>query len=200
MLVYFDPWMAGVVYPGLIIVGLIALPYIDSNPKGNGYYTLRERPFAIATFMFGFLILWVLLIFFGTFLRGPNWNFYGPYEYWDAHKAVALNNVDVSNFFWNILMHRARPGPADRPDLPIFVMAFYREWLGIVLVAGYLFILPVILRFTVFRKMYATMGLIRYTVMIMLLLFMALMPIKMVLRWLFNLKYFIYLPEFSANL
>ena len=200
MLVYFDPWMAGVVYPGLIIVGLIALPYIDSNPKGNGYYTLRERPFAIATFMFGFLILWVLLIFFGTFLRGPNWNFYGPYEYWDPHKAVALNNVDVSNFFWNILMHRARPGPADRPDLPIFIMAFYREWLGIVLVAGYLFILPVILRFTVFRKMYATMGMIRYTVMIMLLLFMAMMPIKMVLRWLFNLKYFIYLPEFSANL
>ena len=34
----------------------------------------------------------------------------------------------------------------------------------------------------------------------MLLLFMALMPIKMVLRWLFNLKYFIYLPEFNANL
>jgi hypothetical protein len=200
MLVYFDPWMAGVVYPGLIIVGLIALPYIDSNPKGNGYYTLKERPFAIATFMFGFLILWVLLIFFGTFLRGPNWNFYGPYEYWDAHKAVALNNVDVSNFFWNILMHRARPGPADRPDLPIFVMAFYREWLGIVLVLGYLFVLPVILKFTVFRKMYSTMGLVRYTVMIMLLLFMALMPIKMVLRWLFNLKYFIYLPEFSANL
>ena len=29
---------------------------------------------------------------------------------------------------------------------------------------------------------------------------MALMPIKMVLRWIFNLKYFIYLPEFNANL
>ena len=79
-------------------------------------------------------------------------------------------------------------------------MAFYREWLGIVLVGIYLFILPVVLRFTIFRKMYATMGLVRYSVMIMLLLFMALMPIKMVLRWLFNLKYFIYLPEFSANL
>ncbi|MDQ3440481.1 MAG: hypothetical protein M3478_09050, partial [Planctomycetota bacterium] len=36
MLVYFDPWMAGVVYPGLIIVGLIAMPFIDTNPKGNG--------------------------------------------------------------------------------------------------------------------------------------------------------------------
>ena len=44
------------------------------------------------------------------------------------------------------------------------------------------------------------MGTIRYTIMVLLLLFMALMPLKMVLRWLFNLKYFIYFPEFNANL
>jgi hypothetical protein len=199
MLVYFDPWMAGVVYPGLIIMGLIAMPYIDTNPRGSGYYTLRERPFAIATFMFGFLILWVLLIFFGTFLRGPNWNFYGPYEYWDAHKAVALNNVDVSNFWWNKICDRARP-TSDNNPVPFLPFWIVREWLGIVLVLAYLFVLPVILRYTVFRKMYDGMGLIRYGVMIMLLLLMALMPIKMVLRWLFNLKYFIYLPEFNANL
>ncbi|HEX6738999.1 MAG TPA: hypothetical protein VF310_12040, partial [Vicinamibacteria bacterium] len=39
MLVYYDPWLAGVVFPSLIIVGLMAIPYIDLNPKGNGYYT-----------------------------------------------------------------------------------------------------------------------------------------------------------------
>ena len=74
MLVYFDPWLAGVVLPGLIVVGLIAIPYIDKNPKGNGYYTFKERRFAISTFMFGFVILWSVLIIFGTFLRGPNSN------------------------------------------------------------------------------------------------------------------------------
>jgi hypothetical protein len=37
-------------------------------------------------------------------------------------------------------------------------------------------------------------------VMVTLLLLLVLMPTKMVLRWLFNLKYFIYLPEFNANL
>ena len=42
MLVYFDPWLAGVVLPGLIIVGLICIPYIDKNPKGNGVLT-RSR-------------------------------------------------------------------------------------------------------------------------------------------------------------
>ena len=61
-------------------------------------------------------------------------------------------------------------------------------------------IVPVILRFTIFRRMYENMGAIRYVIMVFLLLLMALMPIKMVLRWLFNLKYFIYLPEFNANL
>jgi hypothetical protein len=48
--------------------------------------------------------------------------------------------------------------------------------------------------------MYEQMGGIRYAIMVMLLLLMMLMPIKMVLRWMFNLKYFIYLPEFNANL
>ena len=52
MLVYFDPWMAGVALPVLIILGLAAIPYLDVNPKGNGYYTLRERAFAVLTFNF----------------------------------------------------------------------------------------------------------------------------------------------------
>src|SRR5207247_6943310 len=68
MLVYFDPWMAGVVLPTMIIVGLIAMPYIDFNQKGNGYFTFRERKFALSMWMYGFVVLWVVLIVFGTFL------------------------------------------------------------------------------------------------------------------------------------
>src|SRR5262245_19637335 len=52
MLVYFDPWMAGVVLPSLIIVGLMVIPYIDTNTNGNGYYTVSERKFAIGTYLF----------------------------------------------------------------------------------------------------------------------------------------------------
>ena len=55
MLVYYDPWLAGVVFPSLIIVGLMAIPYIDTNPKGNGYFTFKERKTEIGLFMFGFL-------------------------------------------------------------------------------------------------------------------------------------------------
>src|SRR6266568_4471398 len=134
MLVYFDPWMAGVVYPGLIILGLAIMPFIDTNPKGNGYYTLKERPFAIATWLFGFLILWVVLIFFGTFLRGPNWNFFGPYEFWDAHKQEALNNIDISNVWWELILKKARPMPTQYPDQPMLLIILKREWLGIILV------------------------------------------------------------------
>ncbi|MEK6237374.1 MAG: hypothetical protein N2C14_21900, partial [Planctomycetales bacterium] len=100
MLVYYDPWMAGVVLPSLVVAGLAAIPYIDFNKKGNGYYTIEERPFAYSVFQLGFLQLWVVLIIMGTFLRGPNWGFFGPYETWDAHKVEVLNNVDLSMYFW----------------------------------------------------------------------------------------------------
>ena len=40
----------------------------------------------------------------------------------------------------------------------------------------------------------------RYMVMTNLLLFMALLPIKMILRWTVNLKYFISMPEYLLNL
>src|SRR5260221_7506970 len=100
MLVYYDPWLAAGVFPSLIIVGLLAIPYIDRNPKGAGYYSFNERKFAIIPFLFGFLILWVTLIFLGTFLRGPGWNFFGPFEEWDPHKVLVLNNVNLSEYFW----------------------------------------------------------------------------------------------------
>ena len=140
-----------------------------------------------------------LLIFFGTFLRGPNWSFFGPYQFWDLHKQEALNNQDISNIFWNRIMHTARP---TRDNNPVGVLPFWlvREWLGFILVAAYFLLVPVLLAYTVFRRMYENMGGIRYSIMVILLLFMAMMPIKMVLRWLFNMKYFIFLPEFNANL
>jgi len=87
MLVYYDPWIAGVLLPGLIILGLCAIPYIDKNPKGNGYYCFKDRKWEITIFLFGFVVLWVWLIIIGTFLRGPNWDIYWPWESWLIHKA-----------------------------------------------------------------------------------------------------------------
>jgi Cytochrome b(C-terminal)/b6/petD len=189
MLVYYDPWLAGVVFPGLIIVGLGAIPYIDNNPKGNGYYTLKDRKWEIGTFLFGFLILWILLVILGTFLRGPNWNFFGPYEYWDLHKLEALNNINLSEIIWIKLLGMAPPK-----------YVLIREAFGILLVLGYLLLLPPLFAKKWFKGFYATLGPIRFYVMMFLLLAMAALPIKMVLRWLFNLKYIVGIPEYFFNI
>ena len=200
MLVYYDPWMAGVVLPSLIVVGLMAIPYMDFNKGGNGYYTIKERRFAYITFQLGFLELWVTLIVLGTLLRGPNWNFFGPYEFWDAHKVEALNNVNLSDIFWRDWLGTSLPrASADASGLVQFGYILLREWLGIVLVLGYFIVLPPLMAITVFRGFFVRMGFIRFMLLANLLLFMASLPIKMVLRWVFNLKYLIAIPEYFLN-
>ncbi|MCI0332994.1 MAG: hypothetical protein L0228_07200 [Planctomycetes bacterium] len=200
MLVYYDPWMAGVVLPSLIIVGLMAIPYIDFNKQGNGYYTIRERRFAYITFQLGFLELWVTLIVLGTLLRGPNWNFFGPYEYWDAHKVEALTNVNMSEYFWQYWLHRSLPtAPPNSTWSTQLGYILLREAPGIILVLGYFIMLPPLMAVTVLRRYYQRMGFIRYMVLANLLLFMAALPIKMVLRWTINLKYLIAIPEYFLN-
>ncbi|MCA9217553.1 MAG: hypothetical protein KDB27_31005, partial [Planctomycetales bacterium] len=201
MLVYFDPWMAGVVLPSLVVGGLMAIPFLDFNKAGNGYYTIKERRFAYSIFQIGFIELWVVLIVLGTFLRGPNWNLFGPFEYWDAHKVEALNNVDLSQMFWVNLLDRGMPKAAeDATTFQQVLMIIYRELPGIVVVAGYFIVLPPVMALTVLKKYFVRMGFIRFMVMSNLLLFMALLPIKMVLRWSFNLKYLIAIPEYLLNL
>jgi hypothetical protein len=74
-----------------------------------------------------------------------------------------------------------------------------RESLGIVLTLGYFIALPPLMALWFFRKYYQRMGLIRFMLMANLMLFMASLPIKMVLRWVFNLKYIIAIPEWFLN-
>jgi hypothetical protein len=200
MLVYFDPWDAGVVLPSLVIFGLMAMPYLDFNKKGNGYYSIAERKFAYLTFQFGFLELWITLIILGTFLRGPNWNFFGPFEYWTPYKVEVLNNVDLPQMFWVKLLNQPLPrAPQGAGQLVQAGYVLYRELPGLLALGAYLLILPPLLAVTVFRGYFAKMGFIRYMIMSNLMLLMLSLPIKMVLRWTFNLKYIVSIPEFSLN-
>jgi Cytochrome b(C-terminal)/b6/petD len=189
MLVYYDPWLAGVVFPSLIIVGLMAIPYIDTNPKGNGYFTFKERRAEINFYMFGFLILWVLLVILGTFLRGPNWNIFGPYEYWDIHKLEALTNVNLSEYIWVKGLHKKLP-----------TNMFGREIFGILAVLFYVLALPAILAKTLLKKYFVKLGPWRYAVFVMLFLGMVALPIKMILRWTITLKYIVSMPEIFFNI
>ena len=79
---------------------------------------------------------------------------------------------------------------------------FIPELPGILLTIGYFTVVPPLLvvmsRF--FQHLFIKMGFLRYMVLTNLLLFMALLPIKMLLRWTVNLKYFISMPEYLLNL
>ncbi|MDH3256614.1 MAG: cytochrome C, partial [Nitrospinota bacterium] len=177
ILVYFDPWFAGVIAPVLIIVGLMLIPYLDVNPKGNGYYTYTERKFAIWVYSFGFLVLWIALIIMGVFLRGPGWNLFMPWQYWDPHKVVALVNVDLPYAF----------GIRTYLNASIF---------GGAVVLGY-FAVGTAVYFFLERKAIKTVGFLRMFLKITLLLIMAGMVIKITLRLAFNIKYIWVTPWFN---
>jgi hypothetical protein len=140
------------------------------------------------------------LIILGTFFRGPNWNIFGPFEYWDPHKVLALNNVDLSQYYWVSLWGRGLPKAApDSSTAWQIVMILYREWVGIAFLVFYFVALPPLMAVTIFRSFFLKMGFLRYMLMAQLLLFMAALPLKMVLRWTMNLKYIVAIPEYFLN-
>jgi len=189
MLVYFDPWLAGVVFPTIIVIGLMAIPYLDRNPEGSGFFQYKNRRFAISIYIFGWIILWVMLIVIGTFLRGPNWNFFGPFEYWDLHKLEPLTNINLSEIIYIKFLNTGLPQNI-----------LLREIFGIVLVIGYFLILPPLFAKTIFKRIYEQLGNFSFGVFVFLVLSMMSLPIKMYLRWIFNLKYLIAIPEFFFNI
>jgi hypothetical protein len=185
MLVYFDPWIAGVVLPTLIIVGLMAIPYIDINEKGNGYYTFRERKYAVLTYTFGFLILWVSLIVLGTFWRGPGWYFFQPWEEWDTHRVVALTNVDWSELFG--IHTRDANGNLNMAAVAV----------GAVTILAYYAIQPLTWILKKESPLLKKLGPVRYNVTMFLFLSMMALPIKMILRIGLNIKYILVTPWFN---
>jgi hypothetical protein len=90
LLVYFDPWIAGVLLPQFIVQGLIILPYVDTNPAQQGYYSYKGRELEFWVMSGGF-IMWFVLILIGSTMRGPSWQLYMPWESWLAHKPVAAS-------------------------------------------------------------------------------------------------------------
>ena len=201
LLIYSDAWNVGIVVPCLIVLGLMAIPYLDINKQGSGYYTIRQRRFAYLVFQFGFLQLWILLILIGTFMRGPNWSFFGLYEARDLHKSEALENVKLSQYFWESMigLEEVPQVPAEG-GLPVKLgHILWREIAGLVLMGLYFIALPPLLGRTVLRSFRRQMGFGRYMIMVLLLLLMATLPLKMFLRWTFNLSYIVSIPEYLLN-
>jgi menaquinol-cytochrome c reductase cytochrome b/c subunit len=74
LLSYFDPQVAGVIIPTFGAIGLALIPYIDKNPAVRP----SDRKLAIMIFSF-FLFGAAILTTYGSFFRGPGFNFSFPW-------------------------------------------------------------------------------------------------------------------------
>lgn len=74
LLRYFHPMVAGVTLPGVFVVGLMAVPYVDKNPSAKP----ENRKVANLAFTF-FLTFWGLLVIIGSFLRGAGYEWVWPW-------------------------------------------------------------------------------------------------------------------------
>jgi hypothetical protein len=85
LLVYFTPWIAGVAIPAVVIIGLMAIPYLDVGKRSlkDAVVFMYERQihwlFSIS------LGLWTVLTVIGLFFRGPNWS-------WQWPNGIAIGN------------------------------------------------------------------------------------------------------------
>lgn len=166
LLVYFDPWVAGVVLPTMILAGLALIPYLDPDPiKGAGRYALGKRKFAAFCFIFGF-IMWYALVLVGQYLRGPGWTFYWPWESWEETKEVEVSLVNL--------------------PLPVgiaFLAVYFHLWMIVPAVA--------------FKNFFWRLGFLRYHITMILLMSMMFVPIKILLRQAFHIRYVLVTPWFN---
>jgi len=191
LLVFFDPWLAGVVLPTFIIIGLILIPYIDPNPLGKGYYTFSERKFAVTGFSFG-LALWFILIVIGVWFRGLDWSWYWPWDDPHMHQpAGAVKLVDLEVILQSAL------GLSESPLVTIgryaVTVANLLTW---ALFLGY-YAIGFTVPFLLLRKFYNRLGFVRYNLTMFFFLSMMGVPLKIFVRLLANIKYVLVTPWFK---
>jgi cytochrome b-561 len=75
-------FLGGVLLPGALILLLTLWPWLDRSPAAAaGLWFPRSRRAQNAVFL-GLALAVILLTVVGTFLRGPYWHFYWPWEAW----------------------------------------------------------------------------------------------------------------------
>ncbi|GAB4364850.1 MAG: hypothetical protein Kow00128_06900 [Deltaproteobacteria bacterium] len=79
-----NPIWGGIVVPGLTVLALLAVPYLDRSREGTGewFHPSRRRAMAVYT---AIAVAAIVLILVGEFLRGPNWHLYWPWQEWPVH-------------------------------------------------------------------------------------------------------------------
>lgn len=76
--VSYSAFWGGIGVPGMELLLLLLLPYIDRGKEGVGRWFARQRILANSVFLL-FVIVNIGLIVIGTFFRGANWQFVSPF-------------------------------------------------------------------------------------------------------------------------
>jgi quinol-cytochrome oxidoreductase complex cytochrome b subunit len=74
------PFIGGVLFPGLMVLGLLAIPYFRPDPSGSGVWFHPSRRRAVIAFT-TVAVLNVVLIVIGTFFRGHGWSLVWPWSH-----------------------------------------------------------------------------------------------------------------------
>jgi quinol-cytochrome oxidoreductase complex cytochrome b subunit len=75
-------FLGGVILPGLLLAALTAWPWLDRSPaEATGVWFARTRRQQNLVFLLLVLGI-VLLTVVGTFMRGPSWQFFWPWQAW----------------------------------------------------------------------------------------------------------------------
>jgi quinol-cytochrome oxidoreductase complex cytochrome b subunit len=77
-LVHYSAFFGGVLVPTLVVVALLALPYVDRGRRGSGRWFAPERRVANLIFTLCVAVA-VGLTIVGTFFRGANWSWTWPW-------------------------------------------------------------------------------------------------------------------------
>jgi quinol-cytochrome oxidoreductase complex cytochrome b subunit len=78
-LVSYSAFWGGVVVPGVLVMALLVLPYMDRDRKGVGRWFPRERLVANTIFTVC-LVIAIVLTTIGSLFRGPNWSWQEPWK------------------------------------------------------------------------------------------------------------------------
>ena len=117
------------------------------------------------------------MISIGVFFRGPGWNLFMPWDFWDPHKVVPLTNIDLPY----------KLGIRSEMGAMIF---------GLIAVGGWLVGIPgAIWQKFKDRPMLRELGMVRYGIVATLFMIMLGVVVKMSLRLSLNIKYILVIPN-----
>jgi len=78
-LVHYSALVGGVIVPTLLVLALVALPFVDRTKGGSGRWFAPERR-VINTVFTALVVVFVALTITGTFFRGANWAWVWPWK------------------------------------------------------------------------------------------------------------------------